>query len=134
MTKKELISVFIRNHQEVIDYFNNLDDHQFIYGHNGKWTAGQQLQHILLTIIPFSKVLPSKEFIREKFGNINRPTWNYETVLDQYSKTSLQAPEQFYPGMKWNRAKKNRSFPAFKKILNVYRMYGTPIRKMSLTS
>lgn len=97
MTKQELIADFIRNHQETMEYIDKLDDQKFSYSHNGKWTAGQQLQHILLTILPFSKVLPSKEFIREKFGEIDRPTWNYETVLENYSKTSLEAPAQFLP-------------------------------------
>ena len=97
MTKQELIGKFVRNHQEAMGYIDNLADRQFSHSHNGKWTAGQQLQHILLTIMPFSKVLPSKEFIREKFGDIDRPTWNYATVLENYSKTSLQSPGQFLP-------------------------------------
>lgn len=100
MTRQELIDDFVRNHHEVIDYMSSLDDPEFIYSQNGKWTAGQQLHHILLTIMPFPKVLPSKEFIREKFGDIDRPAWNYETVLERYSKTSLQAPGQFLPAGK----------------------------------
>lgn len=97
MTKQELIMTFIRNHQETIGYINNLDDQQFVCRYNNKWTAGQHLQHIFLTIVPFPKVLASKEFILEKFGKINRLTWDYETVLENYFKTSLKAPEQFIP-------------------------------------
>lgn len=97
MTKQEIIDSFIQNHQETTHYIDNLDDQKFSFSHNSKWTAGQQLEHILLTILPFPKVLVSKEFIREKFGEINRPTWSYNTVLDNYSKTSLKAPEQFLP-------------------------------------
>ncbi len=97
MTKQELILSFIQNHQETIDYINDLDEQQFVYRYNNKWAAGQHLKHILLTIIPFPKALASKEFILKKFGTINRSVWNYETVLENYFKTSLKAPEQFLP-------------------------------------
>lgn len=97
MKKQELIADFIKNHEELIRYVDRLDDFEFSYSYNNKWTAGQQLEHVLRTIMPFPKVLPSKEFILEKFGKINRSTWDYKTVLENYSKTSLKAPEQFLP-------------------------------------
>ncbi len=97
MKKQELIADFIRNHEELIRYVDRLDNLEFSYSYNNKWTAGQQLEHILRTIIPFPKVLSSKEFILEKFGKINRSAWDYTTVLENYSKTSLKAPEQFVP-------------------------------------
>lgn len=31
------------------------------------------------------------------FGNINRPTWSFETVLENYSKTTLKAPALYLP-------------------------------------
>lgn len=98
MTKQELISMFIRNHRETMDYINQLDEQQFTSGFNSKWTAGQHLKHILLTIVPFPGALASKTVLLEKFGVVDRPTWNYETVLENYAKTSLKAPDQFLPG------------------------------------
>ena len=76
---------------------NSLTEGQFLFSHNEKWTAGQQFSHIYLTLIPFPKILPSKEFILEKFGKINRPTWNYDTVIEKYLTTTLKAPEQYLP-------------------------------------
>jgi len=97
MKKQDLMNEFIKNHQEVVQYIDGLNESEFGYSKSGKWTAGQQLEHILLTIKPFPKILNSKTFIREKFGNINRPTWSYHTVLENYTKTSLKAPAQFVP-------------------------------------
>ena len=97
MTKQELIKSFYDNHKEMSDYVNSLTDEQFVYSHNGKWTAGQQFSHVYLTLLPFPKILPSKEFIEQKFGKIDRPIWDYETVLKNYFKTSLKAPQQFLP-------------------------------------
>lgn len=97
MTKQELINEFVKNHLETISYINELNEHEFNYKKNGKWAAGQQLQHVLLTIKPFPKALSSKEFLLDKFGKIDRPTWGYKTVLENYSKTSLKASERFLP-------------------------------------
>lgn len=97
MTKQELIKAFYDNHKDMSDYINSLSKEQFVYSRNGKWTAGQQFSHIYLTLLPFPKILPSKEFIEQKFGKIDRPIWDYETVLKNYFKTSLKAPQQYLP-------------------------------------
>lgn len=97
MQKQELIKCFIGNHQKVVQYINGLTDAEFTYAKEGKWTAGQQLEHILLTVSPFPNILNSKELIIKKFGIIDRPMWNYKTVLDKYFKTTLKAPEPFLP-------------------------------------
>ena len=97
MTKQELIESFSKNHRELIDYVNSLTDDQFTYSSNGKWTAGQQLSHAYLCLLPFQRVLASKEFILEKFGKIDRPTWSYDTVLENYLKTSRKAPDRYLP-------------------------------------
>ena len=97
MTKQELIKTFYNNHQELIDYVNLLSDEQYTYSNNGKWTAEEQFHHVYLVISPFPKILSSKEFILQKFGIINRPTWDYDTVIENYFKTSRQSPQQFLP-------------------------------------
>jgi len=97
MTKQELIQVFIKNHEAAAAYIGSLPHEQLHYTPEGKWSAGQQLQHISLTIEPFPKALASKEYLQQKFGSIGRPTWDYETVLRNYYATSLKAPVQFVP-------------------------------------
>lgn len=97
MRKQELMNEFVENHLQTIRYIDQLSDLEFNYKLNEKWTAGQQLQHILLTITPFPKALLSKEYLLKKFGKIDRPTWDYKTVLEKYAKTSLKAPEEFLP-------------------------------------
>jgi len=97
MTKQELIADFIGNHQVAIRYIDALDADRFHYRYQNKWTAGQQLEHILRTIVPFSGALVSKQFVEETFGKIDRATWDGATVLENYKKTSLQAPDRFLP-------------------------------------
>ncbi|UIR57342.1 DinB family protein [Sphingobacterium sp. SRCM116780] len=97
MTKEELIETFYNNHQEMIAYVNSLTDEHFIASNHGKWTAGQQFHHVYLVISAFPKILSSKEFILQKFGKIDRPTWSYDTVIENYFKTSRQSAQQFLP-------------------------------------
>lgn len=97
MTKHELIRTFIQNHEEAVAYITGLSDVQLHYAAEGKWSPQQQLQHISLTIAPFPKALISKEYLSQKFGSIDRPIWDYQTVLEHYFKTSLKAPVQYVP-------------------------------------
>lgn len=97
MTREELIECFYQNHQRFIDYVNELPDEKFVYAPVGKWTAGQQLSHLYLCLLPFLKSLPNKEFILQKFGRIDRPLWDYKTLVENYMQTNRKAPERFHP-------------------------------------
>src|SRR5690606_28560050 len=48
-------------------------------------------------LAPFPKILASKEFITQKFGTIDRPTWDYDTVIKNYFLSSRQALPVFLP-------------------------------------
>ncbi|GAA0881970.1 DinB family protein [Sphingobacterium siyangense subsp. cladoniae] len=97
MNRQELIKTFSDNHYTVIAYIQALPEPHFSYRNHEKWTAGQQLKHILLTLLPFPKVLQPKDYIAQKFGSLQRATWDYDTVRNNYLKTSRQAPSQFLP-------------------------------------
>jgi uncharacterized protein with HEPN domain len=100
MTKQELIQHFLENHNQLIDFTDTLTEDKFTYSNNEKWTAGQQLEHIVLCLKPLEQALSSKAFIIAKFGKIERPTLNYDTVINNY-RTALtnggKAPERYIP-------------------------------------
>lgn len=100
MTKQELLKNFLENHKELIDFTDKLTEGEFTYSNNKKWTARQQLEHIVLCLKPMEQALTSKAFITSKFGKIERPTLDYDTVINNY-KTALanggKAPERFVP-------------------------------------
>lgn len=100
MNTAQLTQALKNNHQTFITYVNGLDEQEFMHVKNNKWTAGQQLQHLLLCLQPISKALASADFIREKFGVLDRDAVAYDTVIANY-KTGLanggKAPERFLP-------------------------------------
>lgn len=100
MTTQQLMEYFYQNHKELADYINSLSDDQFMHTANNKWTPGQQLAHAYLTLVPISQALGSKEYIRNKFGLIDRPTMSYEQVIETYKKglaAGGKAPAQYLP-------------------------------------
>ncbi len=100
MQKHELIAALYDNHEAFITYIDNLSAEQFLAGRQGKWTAGQQLLHILMSIKPIAKTLKDKAFILEKFGAKDTPALTYQQVYERYTKALAdggKAPERFLP-------------------------------------
>lgn len=95
--KKELTD----KHNSFIDYINSLSDNDFIDNRNStKWSAGEQLQHIYLSVRPVNLAMLIPKFIlRFLFG---KPHQNrtYEELVVTYQKSLLnggKAGSQFIP-------------------------------------
>jgi hypothetical protein len=101
MTKPEIKIHLIESHQNFINYIDKLTETDFLFSLNGKWTAGQQMDHIFLSVQILSRALRlPKFFLSYKFGKSNRPTRDYDTVVKKY-RDKLQAgglaPSLFIP-------------------------------------
>jgi len=87
--KPEIISAL----HEKVDAFNNyiilLTKEQFEATPNGKWSAGQNLDHLIRAIKPLQLAygLP-KIALRIMFGKTNRPSKTYDELVTKY-KTKL---------------------------------------------
>lgn len=89
--KPQLISAL----NEKIDAFNNyiesLSKEQFEETRNGKWSAGQNLDHLIRSIKPLQLAYRLPKFaLLILFGKTNRPSRTYEEVVTKY-KTKLTA-------------------------------------------
>lgn len=100
MTTQQLMDSFFGNHEKLSVYINALPDDQFLHAANGKWTPGQQLAHVYLTLLPIGQALGSKEYIQNKFGLINRQVMTYDQLIETYRKglaAGGKAPDQYLP-------------------------------------
>ncbi|WP_394750811.1 DinB family protein [Spongiimicrobium salis] len=86
MTKKDLQIQLHQCHKQFAGYLNALSPEEFSRVAHGKWTAGQQLDHIVKSVVPLAQVLPNKGFIQEKFGALERPGLNFEALVKTYKK------------------------------------------------
>lgn len=85
MNKQKIKDALLENHNSFIAFVNNLTNDEFTLGKNGKWTAGQQLEHILLSVKPFRQVLSLPKFMTNLiWGKANRKSRTYDELVNKY--------------------------------------------------
>ena len=89
--KPDIISALNKN----VDAFNNyivpLTKEQFEATPGGKWSAGQNLDHLIRAIKPLQPAYGLPKFVlRIMFGKTNRPSKTYDDLVTKY-KTKLAA-------------------------------------------
>ena len=90
MERHELTDKLLKNHNSFIEYITSLTDIDFLHAQNEKWSAGQQLDHIFLSVKPLKQILGFRKIlIRILFGKANRPSKSYDELSVKY-KDKLQ--------------------------------------------
>jgi hypothetical protein len=101
MIKEALKIKLQENHKTFLDFISNLSDDLFIKSKVEKWTAGQQLEHIYLSVKPVRQALSLPKFLLlVLLGKANRKSRNYEDLVIKYlGKLSNggKAPIRFIP-------------------------------------
>jgi hypothetical protein len=101
MNKDQIVESLTNNYSDFIKYIQDLSQEDFLFSYQKKWTAGQQLNHLRLCVIPLVKIFgmpPS--YIEQKFGRVNRPGRTYEELAKMYkikTKGGGISPTQFLP-------------------------------------
>ena len=85
MNREEIIAKLEENHSAFISYINALSEEDFNYSRDDKWTAGQQLEHIIRAVKPLTQgfILP-KFFFSLLFGKSSRPSRSYDQLVERY--------------------------------------------------
>jgi hypothetical protein len=101
MNIQSLTSALSQNHNSFIGYINDLSNDEYSFRYGEKWTARQQLEHIVLCVKPLVRALSTdKTVLEQNFGVATNPGRTYEELLNIYvSKLSEggKAPEKFVP-------------------------------------
>jgi hypothetical protein len=85
MNKQTIKQKLNANHQLFVDFVVGLTDGDFLLSRNGKWTAGQQLQHICLAVRPVRQILGlPKILLKIIWGKANRQSRSYEELVEKY--------------------------------------------------
>lgn len=85
MNKETIKKELTEKHKEFVDYINSLSDNDFLNTKNNqKWSAGQHLQHIYLSVRPVNlALLLPKIFMRLFFGKPTKKR-TYEQLVNDY--------------------------------------------------
>ncbi len=101
MNKQQIMEALSESYNTFIEYIGTLSDENFLFRHRQKWTAGQQLNHLILCVTPLVKIFGMDNLsIEEKFGRLNRPSDSYEGLMNQYKEKTKEggiAPPRFLP-------------------------------------
>ena len=85
MNKQEIAAKLIENHQNFADFVAGLSEPDFGFAPADKWTAGQQLDHILRGVSPVTTALTLPKFVPHLlFGKANRESIDYATLVGNY--------------------------------------------------
>lgn len=85
MNKQELLYKLKADHQSFVDYILQLSDDEFLLTIPGKWTAGQQLEHIFKSVKPVAMAFGLPDFVlKMAFGKANRPSRTYPELVSKY--------------------------------------------------
>jgi hypothetical protein len=101
MNKQAITGALTEHYSAFVGYINMLSTEDYTYRHHQKWTAAEQLAHIVLCIQPLVQVYGmDKAAIAQNFGTTDRTGHSYDELLDAYQ-AQLQkggkAPERFVP-------------------------------------
>ena len=85
MDKSEITNKLQTNHHSFIEYMVQLPDEDFLNDRNNKWTAGQQLEHIYISVKAVRQALSLPKFLAKIiWGFSNRPGKNYKDLVQKY--------------------------------------------------
>ncbi len=101
MDKQAIIRLLHRNYSAFVVYINGLTAEEYVFSNQRKWTAAQQLEHIVLCIKPLVQVFNmDKAGIAQTFGQTDKSGRSYEALLSDYLiklNEGGKAPERFVP-------------------------------------
>lgn len=103
MDKEHTIGELVQNHDAFFKKLHSLSDEDFIKQPKGKWSAGQQLDHIIKSVKPVDMAFALPMFVlKMKFGVANRPSKNYDDLVAKYltaleKNTDFEIPSEFAP-------------------------------------
>jgi hypothetical protein len=87
MNKEQIAQLLGNNHTQFIHQIQQLNDADLLFAPEGKWTAAQQLDHIVKSVSPVNMAMGLPKFILKwKFGVANRPSKTYEGLVEKYTR------------------------------------------------
>lgn len=85
MKKQALKHELYDSHNLFIAYLETLTEQELVSINNDKWTAGQQLEHIYLSVKLVRQVLTMPTFLfKLAWGKINRESKSYDGLVEKY--------------------------------------------------
>lgn len=101
MNKDQIVNQLKEKHQDFINYVLSLNESDYVFALQNKWTAGQQLAHIIKSVVPVANALSMPpNVLATTFGQANRLSIGYDELVVKYLNKLAEggtAPSAFSP-------------------------------------
>jgi len=85
MNKHDIAVNLQTNYRSFTSFITSLNEEQFLFTKDNKWSAGQQAEHILRSIRPVNFAFSLPLFVlRMTFGKSNRPSTTFDALVNNY--------------------------------------------------
>jgi hypothetical protein len=85
MQKEAIIQLLDKNYKDFANFVATQSAEQFCYAPEGKWTSGQQTDHLIRAVRPVRLGLWLPKFMPKLlFGTSNRPSKTYDELVAKY--------------------------------------------------
>lgn len=129
MTKEQIIAELASRHHDFVAYMQTLNQVDFEYAHPEKWSAGQQLMHIVRSVEPLAWAFRLPKFaFRMLYGKANRPSRNYDELVARYQEkitSGRGATGRFVPKPVFFAQKQALGTSLDRKVTTLTRLLGT---------
>ena len=101
MNKQQIIAELSERHKTFTTYIQSLNEKDFTFSNDGKWSGGQQIDHIFRSVSPLVQAFMLPKFVPGLlFGKANRPSKSYDELVNKYKEKLAKggvATGQFVP-------------------------------------
>jgi hypothetical protein len=95
MEKEVIADLLEEKHRELFEWLEKEPNDNWEKGPDGKWTVGQQIQHLVDSLQLLNNALSyPRFFLKYKFGLCNRKPRNYKTIVNKYQQKLLENKDQ----------------------------------------
>ncbi|WP_421978159.1 DinB family protein [Roseivirga seohaensis] len=85
MEKDQIKNRLSAAYSNFINSCNSLTKDEFEYAPEGKWSAGQQMEHLIKSTSPLNQAMGLPKFlVKFKFGKANRPSKTFDQLVERY--------------------------------------------------
>jgi hypothetical protein len=84
MNRRDITTLLHTNFDAFADFITTLSDHRFTVSPEGKWSAGQQLDHLLRATKPVNKALNLPKLALRIYGRPKATSRPYEALVADY--------------------------------------------------
>ncbi|MBC9913685.1 DinB family protein [Chitinophaga varians] len=84
LNQHEIHSQINSSFDNFVDFVQTLPDHRFTATPYGKWSAGQQLQHLIKSSRPVATAMGYPKILLHYFGTSRQPSRSYPELVEDY--------------------------------------------------